>query len=134
MRHVIMKKNTKRIGDKMAKTTNLAVTIACTVLFTGLVVAQPSAPNPGPPEVPEVTQEEAGKPVAPAEPSTAGEEPAVGVGALGNHCECPLKHCANGDVSWCEVHCSGGEAPVCSCDGFCDSDGNPKALNRCACQ
>jgi hypothetical protein len=108
--------------------------IACTVLLAGLVMAQPLASEPAPAEVPEVTQPEVANPVPPAEPSTAGEEPAVGVGALGSHCACPTTHCANGDVPSCEVHCSDGEEPVCACDGFCDSDGNAKALNHCACQ
>jgi hypothetical protein len=107
--------------------------IACTVLLGGLAVAQPLVSKPARAEAPKVTEPGVANPVAPAEPGTGGE-PAVGVGALGNHCECPLKHCANGDVSFCEVYCSSGQEPVCSCDGFCDSDGNPEAMNRCACQ
>jgi hypothetical protein len=118
----------------MAKTVNLAMAIACAVLFARSAVAQPPISKPARAQVPKVTEPGVANPVPPAEPSMAGGEPAVGVGALGNHCECPLKHCANGDVSWCEVYCSSGQEPVCSCDGFCDSDGNPKASNRCACQ
>ena len=109
------------------------MSIACTVLLAALANAQPAASEPGRPEVPKVTEPEVANPVPPAEPSTGGE-PAVGVGAPGNHCACPPTHCANGDVPSCETYCSGGEPPVCSCDGFCDSDGNPKAMNRCACQ
>jgi hypothetical protein len=107
--------------------------IAGTVLLGGLAVAQPLVSEPARAEVPKVTEPGVANPVPPAEQGTGGE-PAVGVGALGNHCECPLKHCANGDVSWCEVYCPSGQDPVCSCDGFCDSDGNPKAVNRCTCQ
>ena len=118
----------------MANAASFTIATACTVLLAGLVVARPLAAEPGQPEVPQVAQPEVANPAPPAEPSTAGGEPAVGAGALGNHCACPLKHCANGDVSWCEVYCSSGEAPVCSCDGFCDDNGNPTALNRCACQ
>ena len=120
-------------GDSKTKA-SLTILIACAILLAALANAQPAGSEPAPAEVPKVTEPEAANPVPPAEPSTAGEEPAVGVGAPGNHCACQLTHCANGDVSWCEVYCSSGEAPVCSCDGFCDSDGNPKALNRCACQ
>lgn len=118
----------------MAKTASLTMAIACTALLAGSVMAQPRASEPAPVQVPEVTQPEVANPVPPAQPSTAGEEPAVGVGALGNQCACPTTHCANGEVPSCEVYCTSGEPLVCSCDGFCDSDGNPKGLNRCACQ
>jgi hypothetical protein len=131
---VINEKITNRVGDRMAKTASLTMAIVFTVLLAGLVMAQPSASEPTPEEVPEVAQPEVANPVLPAEPSTAGEEPAVGVGALGNHCACPPTHCANGEVPPCETYCSEGEEPVCACDGVCDSDGNAKAMNRCACQ
>jgi hypothetical protein len=117
----------------MAKLVSLTTAIACTVLLAGLVMAQPPVSEPGAAEVPKVTQPGGANPVPPAEPGTGGE-PAVGVAPPGNHCACPPTHCTNGDVPSCEVYCSTGGDPVCSCDGLCDSNGNPKALNRCACQ
>ena len=49
-------------------------------------------------------------------------------------CECPEKQCANGKVAGCTVTCPAGRDAECACDGFCDANGNPGGLNRCACQ
>jgi hypothetical protein len=117
----------------MARPASVTIVIAGAVLLAGLVVAQPMPAEPGPPDVPEVRQPGVANPVSPAEPSAAGE-PGVAIGALGNHCACPPTHCANGEVYPCEIYCSSGEAPVCSCDASCDSNGNPSAVNRCACR
>ncbi len=96
------------------------------ILLAGLAVAQPAGSEPGRVEVPQVP--EVANPVPPAVPGIAGGSVA------GNHCACPTTQCANGDVRSCEISCSAERAPICSCDGFCDSDGSPKGVNRCACQ
>jgi hypothetical protein len=49
-------------------------------------------------------------------------------------CDCPEQQCANGKVAGCTVTCPAGQDAVCACDGFCDANGNPGGLNRCACQ
>jgi hypothetical protein len=49
-------------------------------------------------------------------------------------CQCPEKQCANGKVAGCTVTCPAGQDAECACDGFCDDNGNPAGLNRCACQ
>jgi len=49
-------------------------------------------------------------------------------------CQCPEKQCANGKVAGCSVTCPAGQDAECACDGFCDGNGNPGGLNRCACQ
>ena len=49
-------------------------------------------------------------------------------------CDCPEKECSNGKVAGCTVTCPAGQDAVCVCDGFCDDNGNPGGLNRCACQ
>lgn len=114
--------------------TSFMIPIACTVLLVGFACALASRSEAARGAVSKVTQPEVKPLVPPAVPSTAAGKPAVGVGALGKHCACPLTNCVNGDASWCEVYCSSGEAPLCSCDGYCGSDGNARAFNRCACQ
>ncbi len=49
-------------------------------------------------------------------------------------CQCPEKQCTNGKVAGCSVTCPAGQDAECACDGFCDDNGNPAGLNRCACQ
>ena len=49
-------------------------------------------------------------------------------------CQCPENQCANGKVAGCSVTCPAGQDAECACDGFCDGNGNPAGLNRCACQ
>jgi hypothetical protein len=118
--------------------TRFTIWIACTLLVAGLACAQPQVPNPEAPQVPGVTsggevgnppEPEVGNPVEPNVPN-AGGPPA----AVANSCACPATPCANGDVPSCQVSCSGQEIPECSCNGFCDDDGNPKGVNRCRCQ
>jgi len=98
-------------------------------LLAGSAFAQVSE---GERAVPNVAEPQVGNPAAPIVSNPAAA-PVVPLGPPEDHCACPVTHCANGDVPSCEVHCSGDEAPVCSCDGLCDN-GNPKAMNRCSCQ
>ncbi len=105
------------------------ISIACAVMVAGtLAFAQPEVPAA--PEVPEVEGgTEVENPVQPEVP-TAPEQPA----ASGNSCACPATRCDNGEVPGCQVSCPGQQVPECSCNGFCDSDGNPKGRNLCRCQ
>ncbi len=110
--------------------TRLALWIGCTLLVAALAGAQPQVPNPEAPQVPGVTSEDGGgNPQQPNVPNVAGPQ-----AAGGGSCSCPTTRCDNGDVPPCRVSCSGQEIPECSCNGFCDDDGNPKGLNRCRCQ
>ncbi len=98
--------------------------------FCTLAFAQPEVPIPPAPEVPEVEGgTEVENPVPPEMP-TASEQPA----ASGDSCACQATRCDNGNVPGCQVACPGEQVPECSCNGFCDSDGNPKGRNLCRCQ
>ena len=64
-----------------------------------------------------------------------GEVPSpTSVALAASSCDCPEKQCSNGKVAGCTVTCPAGQDAVCACDGFCDDNGNPGGLNRCACQ
>jgi hypothetical protein len=59
---------------------------------------------------------------------------AASVALAASSCDCPANVCANGTVAGCSKTCPQGQDAVCACDGFCDDNGNPGGLNRCACQ
>jgi hypothetical protein len=114
--------------------TSIAMAIVSTALLSGLAFAQPQVPNPVEPQVPSVQQPGVDNPAPPEIPSAAGTGSDLPIVDSSTYGACPTTQCANGNVPSSEVHCSPGEAAVCTCDGFCDSDGNPQGLNRCACE
>jgi hypothetical protein len=108
--------------------TSIGMAIAATLLLSGVAFAQSQVPEPVQPQVPSVQVPDADSPAA---PGTSSEAPMVDSTTYG---ACPATQCANGNVPPSEVRCPAGQSAVCSCDGFCDSDGNPQGLNRCACE
>jgi hypothetical protein len=108
--------------------TSIGMAIVATLLLSGLAYAEPQVSEPVQPQVPSVQVPAVDSPVA---PGTSSEAPMVDSTTYG---ACPATECANGSVPASEVRCPPGQSAVCSCDGFCDSDGNPQGANRCACE
>ena len=110
------------------------VAIASVALLAPAAFAQPAVPTLSAPNVPAVQDQPVENPAPPDVPNAMDAAPVVPIEKPDNYCSCPTTFCASGNVDSCEIYCQSGESPVCSCDGFCDENNNPKGLNRCDCQ
>jgi len=114
--------------------TSVATVSASIILLSSLAFAQPQVENPAEPRVPGVGEPGVRNPEPPPVPNTTGPGLDGMPSDSSTYGACPATQCANGEVPASEADCPDGQAAVCSCDGFCDSDGNPQGLNRCACE
>jgi hypothetical protein len=112
----------------------IAVALVCTALLSGPAFAQPPVANPSEPQVPGVQQPGVHEPAPPEIAGAWGTRSDAPIVHPTTYGACRATECANGEVSASEVHCPSQQTAACACDGFCDGNGNPQGMNRCACQ